>query len=43
MDTTGKSYRKEDAANRELVSCLKAMNVDATYYYKLNNGKIVVF
>lgn len=40
MDTTAKYYNDENEANRELVSTLKAMNVNATYQYPLPNGRI---
>jgi hypothetical protein len=39
MDSTAKWYGNEDEANRELVTCLKSLNVDATYGYKLPNGR----
>jgi len=40
MDSTAKWYNNEDEANRELVTCLKSLNVDAAYGYKLPNGRI---
>ena len=40
MDTTAKYYNDENEANRELVSTLKAMNVSATYQYRLPNGRV---
>jgi len=39
MDTTAKWYDNEDEANRELVTCLKSLNVDAIYGYRLPNGR----
>ena len=39
MDSTAKWYNNEDEANKELVTCLKSLNVDATYGYKLPNGR----
>jgi ABC-type multidrug transport system fused ATPase/permease subunit len=40
MDTTDKWYRDEKEANKELVSCLKALHVGAEYQYHLPNGRI---
>jgi Ca2+/Na+ antiporter len=39
MDTTSKWYNNEDEANRELVSVLKAQNIDAVYLHRLSNGR----
>lgn len=39
MDTTHKWYTDEDEANRELVSCLKAMGYNAVYHQFLGNGR----
>jgi hypothetical protein len=39
MDTTAKWYNNEDEANRELVSVLKAQNIDAMYLHRLSNGR----
>jgi hypothetical protein len=39
MDTTAKWYNNEDEANRELVSVLKAQNIDAVYLHRLPNGR----
>jgi hypothetical protein len=39
MDTTAKWYNNEDEANRELVSVLKAQNIDADYLHRLSNGR----
>jgi len=39
MDTTARWYNNEDEANRELVSCLKSQNIDATYQYILPSGR----
>jgi hypothetical protein len=39
MDTTAKWYNNEDEANRELVSVLKAQNIDAVYLHRLSNGR----
>jgi hypothetical protein len=40
MDSVDKWYRDEDEANKELVTCLKSRNVNATYGCKLPNGRI---
>jgi hypothetical protein len=39
MDSTGKWYNDENAANQELVSTLKALKFDAVYPYRLSNGR----
>jgi hypothetical protein len=39
MDTTHKWYTNEDEANRELVSCLKAMGYNAVYHQYLGDGR----
>ncbi len=41
MDSTSKWYRDEDAANAELVTSLRTLDIDAAYGYKLPNGRIV--
>jgi hypothetical protein len=40
MDNTAKWYRDENEANRELVTCLRTMNIDAEYQFRLSNGRI---
>jgi len=40
MDTTSNWYLDENAANQELISCLRSQNIDAVYGYKLENGRI---
>jgi membrane protein implicated in regulation of membrane protease activity len=39
MDSTHNWYNDEDEANKELVSVLKAQNIEATYLYRLSNGR----
>jgi hypothetical protein len=39
MDSTSKWYYDENAANQELVSTLKALNIYAVYPYTLPNGR----
>lgn len=41
MDSTAKWYNSENEANMELVSCLRLQNIDATYQYRLPNGRTV--
>jgi len=41
MDTTSKWYNDENTANQELVSCLKAQHIDATYQCRLSSGRTV--
>ena len=35
MDNTARWYNNENEANRELITCLKAMGIDAEYQFKL--------
>ena len=39
MDSTHNWYNDEDEANKELVSVLKAQNIEAIYLYRLSNGR----
>jgi hypothetical protein len=39
MDSTAKWYDDEDEANRELVTCLRTLKLDAEYGYNLPNGR----
>lgn len=40
MDATAKTYTDEEEANKELVGILKAQGLDATYQYRLSDGRI---
>ncbi len=39
MDDTAKTYTTEEEANKELVSILKMQGHDATYQFRLNDGR----
>jgi len=39
MDSTHNWYNDEDEANKELVTALKSMGIEATYLYRLSNGR----
>ena len=39
MDSTDKWYNDETAANKELVSVLKAIGIEAVYPYRLSSGR----
>lgn len=41
MDSTHRWFTNEDEANRELVSCLKTMNLEVEYQHRLPNGRTV--
>ena len=40
MDSTSNWYLDENAANQELISCLRSQNINAVYGYKLGNCRI---